>query len=72
MNVHAARGKETFAFAYDASWLGSKSAVVIDPELQLFSGLQYASTGRTMFGAFMDSAPMGHFLMTTMRLLHRP
>ena len=57
MNVHAARGKETFAFAYDASWLGSKSAVVIDPELQLFSGPQYASTGRTMFGAFMDSAP---------------
>lgn len=57
LNVHAARGKETFAFTYDDSWLRGKYAVVIDPELQLFSGPQYVSAGRTMFGAFMDSAP---------------
>jgi serine/threonine-protein kinase HipA len=57
LNVHAARGKETFSFAYDSSWLRRKSAVVIDPDLQLFSGPQYVSAGRSMFGVFMDSAP---------------
>lgn len=57
LQIHTARGKETFAFAYDPTWLRSTSAVAIDPDLQLYSGPQYLSTGRTAFGVFLDSAP---------------
>ncbi|MGE0526096.1 MAG: type II toxin-antitoxin system HipA family toxin [Bdellovibrionales bacterium] len=51
------RGKEIFSFSYDESWLKSKSALVLDPTLQLFTGEQFNQSEKSNFGMFLDSAP---------------
>lgn len=51
------RGKEIFSFEYDPSWLKSPYAQMLDPDLGLFSGPQYAREGSDNFGLFLDSSP---------------
>lgn len=51
-----ARGKEIFSFEYNEAWLKS-SAHHLDPDLQLYSGQQYLSEGKSNFGIFLDSSP---------------
>ena len=52
-----ARGKEIFSFEYDPAWLKSPFAQMLDPDLGLFSGPQYARDGHDNFGLFLDSSP---------------
>jgi serine/threonine-protein kinase HipA len=51
------RGKEIFSFEYDPAWLKSPHAFVLDPNLGLFTGPQYARDGHDNFGLFLDSSP---------------
>lgn len=51
------RGKEVFSFSYDKSWLNSGEAQALDPDLKLFTGLQYLSDDKPNFGLFLDSSP---------------
>lgn len=51
------RGKEIFSFEYDPVWLKSPHALVLDPNLGLFTGPQYARDGHDNFGLFLDSSP---------------
>lgn len=52
------RGKEIFSFEYDDSWLKSKHAQTIDPDLQLYTGPQYLNEeNKSNFGLFLDSSP---------------
>jgi serine/threonine-protein kinase HipA len=51
------RGKEVFSFEFDASWLKQKVCRHLDPDLQLFGGLQYVSDKKQNFGVFTDSCP---------------
>ena len=51
------RGREVFSFEYDHAWLKSSHAQVLDPDLGLFSGPQYARGERDNFGLFLDSCP---------------
>jgi serine/threonine-protein kinase HipA len=51
------RGKEIFAFSYDANWLKSSQVQNLDPNLQLFAGPQYPKVEHANFGMFLDSAP---------------
>jgi len=51
------RGKEVFSFEFDASWLKQKVCRHLDPDLQLFGGLQYVSDKKPNFGVFTDSCP---------------
>lgn len=44
------------SFEYTEAWLGSPSAVAIDPQLDLVEGEQHSSTARG-FGVFSDCAP---------------
>lgn len=44
------------SFEYTAQWLGSKTAVSIDPQLDLVAGEQHSREGRG-FGVFADCAP---------------
>ncbi len=53
----SARGKEVFSFEYDLAWLKSPFAQMLDPDLGLFSGPQYARDGHDNFGLFLDSSP---------------
>jgi serine/threonine-protein kinase HipA len=59
------RGKEVFSFEYDLAWLKSPHAQVLDPDLGLFAGPQYARGERDNFGLFFDSCPdrWGRILM---------
>ncbi|MCJ7446834.1 MAG: HipA domain-containing protein [Bacteroidales bacterium] len=59
------RGKEIFSFSYSESWLASRYSQILDPELQFYSGSQYASDEKQNFGVFLDSSPdrWGRLLM---------
>lgn len=66
------RGKEVFSFEYDSTWLKSEYAQVLDPDLMLFSGPQYARNGHDNFGLFLDSSPdrWGRVLMQRRKAQH--
>jgi len=52
------RGKEIFSFTYNDNWLQSGNAQLLDPDLQLYSGLQYLNDqNKSNFGMFLDSSP---------------
>jgi len=59
------RGKEIFSFNYSENWLNSRNSQILDPELQLYSGSQYAKDEKQNFGVFLDSSPdrWGRILM---------
>ncbi len=59
------RGKEIFSFSYSENWLKSIYSQILDPELQLYSGSQYAKDEKQNFGVFLDSSPdrWGRILM---------
>ena len=59
------RGKEIFSFEYDKQWLQSSSVHEIDPDLVLYSGIQYVKDEKSNFGVFLDSSPdrWGRLLM---------
>jgi serine/threonine-protein kinase HipA len=51
------RGKEIFSFQYHPDWLKSPYAQILDPDLGLFLGPQYARDGHPNFELFLDSSP---------------
>lgn len=59
------KGKEVFSFEYDDDWLQNGPAQLLDPDLQLYSGLHYLNEGQDNFGIFLDSSPdrWGRILM---------
>jgi len=65
LKVEYTRGKEIFSFSYSDSWLKSTYSQILDPELQFYSGSQYASDEKQNFGVFLDSSPdrWGRLLM---------
>lgn len=52
-----ARTDAPAAFAYDADWLASPDAFMLDPRLALWRGEQHPPAHVPAFGVFMDSAP---------------
>jgi serine/threonine-protein kinase HipA len=66
------KGTEIFSFEYDKKWLESKHSQSIDPDLQMYSGLQYATGEKINFGVFMDSSPdrWGRVLMKRREAAH--
>lgn len=65
LNSDRLKGKELFSFEYAAKWLQSEHAQLLDPNLQLYSGLQYLNDNEDNFGIFLDSSPdrWGRILM---------
>ncbi|MBJ2173066.1 type II toxin-antitoxin system HipA family toxin [Aureibaculum sp. A20] len=59
------KGKEIFSFEYDRDWLQNGPAQLLDPSLQLYSGLHYLNEEKDNFGIFLDSSPdrWGRILM---------
>jgi len=57
LSVESVRGKEVFSFTYDNTWLEHPSALVLDPELGLYTGPQHPRNEKTTFGVFTDSSP---------------
>lgn len=65
LHTNWSRGKEIFSFEYNQEWLQSEHALVLDPELGLYSGPQYVHDEKVNFGLFLDSSPdrWGRLLM---------
>ena len=59
------KGKEVFSFEYNYEWLQNGPAQLLDPSLQLYSGLHYLNEDQNNFGIFLDSSPdrWGRILM---------
>lgn len=60
------RGKEVFSFEYDSEWLKNNQALLLDPDLHFYEGIQYLNDAeKTNFGLFLDSSPdrWGRILM---------
>ena len=57
LHVSHSRGKEIFSFEYDKDWLKSPFTQAIDPDLELYSGIQYLRKEKSGFGVFLDSSP---------------
>jgi len=59
------KGKELFSFEYDKHWLKNQAVQILDPGLQLYSGLHYLNEEQSNFGIFLDSSPdrWGRILM---------
>ena len=57
LKAETIRGKQIFSFRADNGWLTNCSFSYLDPDLQQYSGNQYASEGKGNFGLFLDSCP---------------
>lgn len=51
-----AKGKKAFNFEYNKDWLKPKKQLVLDPDIQFYSGPQYPNN-KENFGVFLDSMP---------------
>lgn len=51
------RGNEIFSFEYDKEWLKSNNTLLLDPDLNWYSGPQYLPEEKVNFGIFLDSSP---------------
>lgn len=56
LSAHQAKGRKAFSFTYDKLWLQSSQTHLLDPDLQLFAGPQFANE-KENFGVFLDSMP---------------
>ncbi|MBK5200098.1 MAG: type II toxin-antitoxin system HipA family toxin [Spirochaetaceae bacterium] len=81
--VNDSRGSELFSFSYTTDWLeriqDNVQIFQFDPELFLYKGRQYPTTGNNLFGIFTDSIPdrWGRLLMKRREVInaqkeHRP
>jgi serine/threonine-protein kinase HipA len=51
-----AKGKKAFSFEYNKNWIKSKNQMLLDPDIQFYSGPQYPNN-KENFGVFFDSMP---------------
>ena len=56
LSTHFAKGKKSFSFEYDKTWIKSKDQMLFDPDIQFYSGPQFPSY-KENFGIFLDSMP---------------
>ena len=56
LSAQSAKGKKTFSFEYNKEWIKSKQQILLDPDIQFYSGPQYPNN-KENFGIFLDSMP---------------
>lgn len=56
LSAHRGKGRKSFSFAYDPDWLVSEDSLVLDPDIQWYSGNQFP-TEKENFGVFSDAMP---------------
>lgn len=56
LSAHFAKGKKAFSFEYDKTWIGSEQRLLLDPDIQFFTGTQFPNK-KENFGIFLDSMP---------------
>lgn len=56
LSAHQGKGKKAFSFEYDKDWLRSEPQMLLDPDINWYSGPQFP-IGKENFGIFLDSMP---------------
>jgi serine/threonine-protein kinase HipA len=56
LSAHFAKGRKAFSFEYDPNWIKSKQQMLLDPDIQFYSGPQFPNN-KENFGIFLDSMP---------------
>ena len=56
LSAHFAKSKKAFSFEYDKFWIQSEQQMLLDPDIQFYTGLQYPNK-KENFGIFLDSMP---------------
>ena len=56
LSAHFAKGRKAFSFEYDRNWIKSKQQMLLDPDIQFYSGPQFPNN-KENFGIFLDSMP---------------
>ncbi|TCK84960.1 type II toxin-antitoxin system HipA family toxin [Albibacterium bauzanense] len=56
LSAHHAKGRKAFSFSYDKDWIISHEQMLLDPDIEWYSGQQYPNK-KENFGVFMDSMP---------------
>ena len=56
LSAQQAKGRKSFSFAYEPSWISSREQILLDPDITWFTGTQYPN-GKENFGVFLDSMP---------------
>tara|TARA_R110000868_G_scaffold406978_1_gene687831 strand:- start:3901 stop:5154 length:1254 start_codon:yes stop_codon:yes gene_type:complete len=56
LSAHFAKGKKAFSFEYDKDWIKSEQQMLLDPDIQFYTGPQYPNQ-KENFGIFLDSMP---------------
>ncbi|PKQ44227.1 type II toxin-antitoxin system HipA family toxin [Confluentibacter flavum] len=51
-----AKGRKAFSFEYEKGWVASKQQMLLDPDIQFYTGPQYPNN-KVNFGVFLDSMP---------------
>jgi len=74
LSAQEARGHMAWSFAYQNEWLDTQSRILLDPDLQWYSGPQYSPDNKPNFGIFLDSMPdsWGRTLMQKREALLKP
>lgn len=57
MRRHAAKGRETLTFEYDADWIARRESFTVGADMPLGRGIYVPAKGHGMFPSFGDSAP---------------
>lgn len=56
LKVQESKGRRSFGFAYDSYWLKTEKPIILDPEIEWYSGIQYPKSN-SIFGIFADCMP---------------
>lgn len=56
LSAHFAKGRKAFGFEYNKTWIKSEQQLLLDPDIQFFSGTQFPNN-KENFGVFLDSMP---------------
>jgi serine/threonine-protein kinase HipA len=56
LSAQQAKGKKAFSFEYEKDWIQSKEQMLLDPDIEWYSGQQYPNH-KENFGVFFDSMP---------------
>lgn len=56
LSAHFAKGKKAFGFEYDKDWLKTDAKLLLDPDMEFYSGPQFPNN-KENFGIFLDSMP---------------
>jgi serine/threonine-protein kinase HipA len=56
LSAHFGKGSRSFSFEYIRDWISTRERILLDPDLDWFTGPQYPSD-KDNFGLFLDSMP---------------